>query len=121
MIVECTLNELYAGVAKRVNYQRKVLNLDGRTTFMKNETKLIEIKPGFGESTVLTFEKEGHENIHRTVSNLIFKIKQIPHAQYTRKGNDLIYRTDISLADVIDSKALELKTLDNRTLKVSID
>jgi hypothetical protein len=44
-------------VAKKVNYQRKVLNLDGRTTQMKQETKLIEIKPGFGEKTVLTFEK----------------------------------------------------------------
>ena len=47
-------------MAKKVNYQRKVLNLDGRTTHMKQETKLIEIKPGFGEHNVLTFEKEGH-------------------------------------------------------------
>jgi hypothetical protein len=60
VIVECTLNELYTGVAKRVNYQKKVLNLDGRTTHIKQETKLIEIKAGFGESTVLTFEEEGH-------------------------------------------------------------
>lgn len=57
VVVECTLNELYTGVAKKVNYQRKVLNLDGRTTHMKQESKVIEIKPGFGESTVLTFEK----------------------------------------------------------------
>jgi hypothetical protein len=48
---------LYTGVAKKVSYQRKVLNLDGRTTHMKQESKVIEIKPGFGESTVLTFEK----------------------------------------------------------------
>jgi hypothetical protein len=55
--VNCTLNELYTGVAKKVTYQRKVLNLDGRTTHMKEEWKLLEVKPGFSQDTVLTFEK----------------------------------------------------------------
>ncbi len=54
------MNELYTGVAKRVSYKRKVLNLDGRTTEFKDETKLIEIKPGFSEENVLTFPKQGH-------------------------------------------------------------
>ena len=47
-------------MAKRVTYRRKVLNLDGRTTEVREENKLIEIKAGFGENTVLTFEKQGH-------------------------------------------------------------
>jgi hypothetical protein len=46
--VPCTLHELYLGVAKHVSYQRRVLNLDGRTTSLKKEERLLEIKPGFG-------------------------------------------------------------------------
>jgi len=46
--VECTLNELYNGCSKRVTYTRTVLNLDGKTTKDIDETKLIEIKKGYG-------------------------------------------------------------------------
>ena len=55
------------------------------------------------------------------MSSLIFKIKQKPHEKYTRKGSDLIYRTQISLADAIDCKSLEIQTLESRNLRVSID
>lgn len=44
--VQCTLNELYNGCAKRVKYSRKRLNMDGKTTTLKEEEKYLEIVAG---------------------------------------------------------------------------
>ena len=40
---------------------------------------------------------------------------------YSRKGNNLIYTADISLADALLCSPIELKTLDDRKLRVSLD
>jgi len=53
--VDCTLNELYNGCSKTVQYRRIDLNKDGRTTREVNEKKTIEIKPGFNNTTEIRF------------------------------------------------------------------
>jgi DnaJ-class molecular chaperone len=64
---------------------------------------------------------EGHDNVNRNTSNLIFKIVEHKHNNYVRKGNDLIYTQDISLEDALNSQSIQLTTLDNRILRIPID
>jgi DnaJ family protein B protein 4 len=97
------------------------LNLDGRTTSLKKNYKLLQIKPGFGSHTKIEFKGEGHESINRKTSNLIFQIFELNHSKYIRNGQDLIYHTDISLADALNCKSIEVETLDNRIIRVAID
>ena len=97
------------------------MNLDGRTLSLKKEEKLLEIKPGHGQGTTLTFPNQGNESINRLTSDLIFEIIEIPHPLYNRINEDLIYTATVSLADSLGCKPLEIKTLDNRKIKVSLD
>lgn len=98
-----------------------MLNLDGRTTFLQTEQRCLEIKPGFSKETPLVFRGAGHQAVSRECSDLIFKIVESGHHQYTRKGNDLFYLLDVSLIQALDSQNIELDTLDNRHLRIPID
>ena len=99
----------------------KTLNSDGRTTSMKLCTKTINIKPGYSAKTKLRFPGEGHQTVHGTVSDLIFCIEELPQLCYKRLGDDLIYTQWITLADSLECKSLDIKTLDGRTIKVPVD
>jgi DnaJ family protein B protein 13 len=59
--LECTLEELYNGCVKKLKYERKVLNSDGRTTLVKEDERDVEIFKGYDKSTVLTFPSYGDE------------------------------------------------------------
>lgn len=105
--LECSLAELYYGCIKTINYE--------------NKSKQLEVKPGFvdGHEVVLTEEiTHGFEEFKRQI---IVVIKQLPNTKYSRKGNDLIYKHDISLADALNASSVKIKTLDGRTLNVSVD
>lgn len=58
---ECSLEELYNGCVKTLNYKRRVLNQDGRTTSEKDEKRDIEIFKGYDKSVVLSFPGYGNE------------------------------------------------------------
>lgn len=59
--LECSLDELYNGCLKKLVYERRVLNSDGRTTSIKNEERDVEIFKGYDKNTSLTFPGFGHQ------------------------------------------------------------
>ena len=72
--LECSLEELYNGCIKKLSYERRILNSDGRTTSVKNEERDIEIFKGYDNTTVLTFPGYGNEIPGRKTSkNLLNK------------------------------------------------
>lgn len=60
----------------------KVLNSDGRTTSIIHQHKTIHINPGYNSNTVLHFPNEGHQTVHRTVSDLYFQVTELSHPKY---------------------------------------
>jgi len=50
------LKELYNGCAKKVCYERRILNKDGRTSRMVKEIKHFTVKPGYSSETEITYE-----------------------------------------------------------------
>jgi DnaJ-class molecular chaperone len=119
--VDCTLNELYNGCSKEVTYTRVVLNGDGQTTRNIQETKKIEIRPGYSTKTVLSFAKQGNEAVGLPTSDLIFKIREVTHGQFKRRDNDLVYTATIKLSDALVPESIVINTLDFRHLHVSLD
>lgn len=71
--LECTLEELYNGCVKKLVYNRRVLNSDGRTTATKDEEKDVEVFRGYDKNVVLTFPGYGDESPGvKNCKNLIF-------------------------------------------------
>ena len=97
------------------------MNLDGRTTSCQTEQRLLEIRPGSSSNIPIIFKGQGHDSVTRESSDLIFKITEVWHERFIRKGNNLFYVVDISLIDALNSQSIEVTTLDNRILRISID
>ena len=94
----CTLEELYNGCIKTITYSKNTLNYDTRTTSLKETCVKVEILPGYSKDTELKYPLKGNESPGRKNSDLIVKIKEIPHQTFKRVNkNDLLYMHKISL------------------------
>jgi len=94
---------------------------DGRTQRANRVELEVEVKPGFSESTVLTFANKGNEAEGHKPSNVVIKFKQIPHATLKRKDNDLIYTHNVTLEQALLSEPVKIKALDGRNIIATID
>lgn len=121
VVVYCELNELYTGCMKKISFKKTVLNNDGRTTREETFKRVLDIKPGYQEGNTIVFKEQGHESSGKKTSDLIFMIKEIEHAEFERKGNELIYTAKISLMQALCPDSIKIITLDGRTLMISLD
>jgi DnaJ family protein B protein 13 len=60
-MVSCTLNEVFYGCYKTVEYQREVLLEDGTNLMKEKVTREIQIKPGMGCHTIIRYSGEGNQ------------------------------------------------------------
>lgn len=118
--LQCSLEELYNGCMKEIRYSRFINNLDNQI-LPSDEVKTIEIKPGYQDGHEIVLKREGSQGYDGVFKNLIVHIKQIKHPKYTRKGNDLLYKHDISLIDALNATSCRFETLDGRVLSISVD
>ena len=95
-----SLEEIASGTTKKMKISRKVLNPDGRSTRTEDKVLTIDIKPGWKQGTKITFPREGDQSPSSIPADIVFIIKDKPHAVYKRDGSDLIYTAKISLKDV---------------------
>ncbi len=79
VLLECTLHEFYNGCMKQIEFDRQLLQHDARSTKTVREDMSIYVKPGFSETTVLTFKNKGNEAHAHHPSHLVVKFKQLPH------------------------------------------
>ena len=119
--VECTLNELYNGCMKEVRYLKTLLNNDGRTTREETVSRVIDVKPGYENGNQIVLKGLGNESNGKKTSDLIFKVKEVKHQEFERKGNDLIYTKNITLIQALCAETVRIVTLDGRVLLVAVD
>jgi len=119
--VECTLNELYSGCMKEVKYMKTLLNNDGRTTRDEMVTRIIDIKSGYDNCSQIIIKGEGNESNGKKPSDLIFKVKEVKHQDFERKGNDLIFTAKVNLIQALCSETVRIITLDGRKLLIGMD
>lgn len=118
--VHTTLAELYCGCSKDVEFSKVITNNDGVTTTMIKNLKQLEIKPGMCHDQTIVFKNEGNEMPGIPSSDLVFTLKEIPNKSYKRNGNDLIYTVETKLISALCSEPVELLTLDQRRLRISM-
>lgn len=115
--VKCTLEENYAGVTKKVKVTRKVVDGSGR---LSQESKVLEIpiKAGMKEGTKFTFHGEGDQGLNHAPQDLIFTLKNKPHAKFRRDGDDLHHTVDLSLDQATKGSQVKVPTIEGKTIGV---
>lgn len=117
--LELTLEEIFHGCLKRVAHKRKVLLVTGE--YMEEERSLtVDVKPGLPTGTRFVFEGEGNKTPKKEPGPVVFVLKPKPHASFVRRGNDLVHKVTLPLYQALIGASIEIKTLDNRNLKVPI-
>lgn len=113
----CSLEELFNGCSKKLAVTRKRFSPEGE---LREETKTLSlnVKPGWKKGTKVTFPNEGDEGHNIIPADLVFVIAEKPHAKLKREGTNLVYTCRISLADALTDCAIEVPTLDSRTLSI---
>ena len=95
-----SLEEIYHGSTKRMKITRRRLNPDGRTVRTEDKILHIVIKRGWKEGTKITFPKEGDATPDNIPADIVFVLKDKPHAHFRRDGTNELYSALISLKEV---------------------
>ena len=120
--LECTLEEMYRGSIKDVEYKANALNTDKRTSALVTKTVRVEIFPGYHDGMVLTFPAQGNEAPGMKSSNLLVKIKEKKHDRFKRVNrSDLLLFKTITLVESLNSNPVEVETLDGRKVTIPMD
>ncbi|KAF0978498.1 hypothetical protein FDP41_002318 [Naegleria fowleri] len=119
--VACSLEDLYKGKTKRIKITKSMLNPDGQTTRKESKILTFPIKRGFKKGTKIRFENEGDQAPGIVPADVVFEIDELPHSTFQRDGNNLIYSPSISLKEALSGTVIEVKTLDDRMLRIPIN
>ena len=80
----------------------------------------IQVKPGYGEHTTLSFSRLGNECFGSHPSDLIVRcVQKEPSGGFIREGDNLYYHVNLSLIEALESKNSTIKTLDGRSILVT--
>ncbi len=94
-----TLEDICKGVTKRMKISRRVVGNDG--SVRKEEKVLtINVKPGWKSGTKITFQREGDQAPNKIPADIVFIIRDKPHALFKREGSDLKYTAKVTLKEV---------------------
>jgi DnaJ family protein B protein 4 len=120
MELACSLEELAAGATRRLKITRRRLDPATGGSRAEAEQLTIDVKPGWKAGTKITFQEKGDEHPGRTPADIVFVIKERPHAAFTRDGNDLVCVDRVPLRDALCGHTVELTALDGRPLRVAV-
>jgi len=85
---------------------------------IKDQPLEIEIEQGMHDGQEYPFVAEGEPHIDGEPGDLIFKIKELKHKIFERRGDDLYTNITISLVDALTGFDMEIKHLDGHVVKV---
>ncbi len=102
VVVECTLEEFYNGSLKHIEYDIDEVQHDARTVKRVAKTYDVQVNPGYGVDTVLSFQGLGNQAPNQPASSLVIKFSQKHNSSYTRKGDDLILTHEVKFEDVLN-------------------
>jgi len=85
---------------------------------IKDQLLEIEIEPGMQDGQEYPFVSEGEPHIDGDPGDLIFKITELKHNKFERRGDDLYTNITISLVDALTGFDMEITHLDGHKVKV---
>jgi DnaJ-class molecular chaperone len=115
--IELGLEDLYRGYKMSIvvpRYIEKEGSNGKRKTVTSKQNFDVNIERGWKEGTKVRFSQQGSQRIGHIPSDVIFHIKERPHKDFVRKGDDLEYkhRANIWKEKEADQYELEVSTID---------
>eukprot|EP00727_Mastigamoeba_balamuthi_P007626 m51a1_g3484 putative chaperon Hsp40 (309) ;mRNA; r:779890-780947 len=110
------LEELYSGSERRVAYVRR-----GPAGAKEERSVTVRIERGWPDGTRLTFRGEGDYSADgRSRGDLVVVIDEAPHNRFKRKGRDLHYTANVTLAEALLGSVVNVQTLDGRSVRIPV-
>jgi DnaJ homolog subfamily B member 13 len=105
-----------------LNLIKKVMNDDGHTSSFREKILTITVKRGWKPGTRITFEQEGDQGPNSIPADIVFIVKDKPHAIFRRDPLEpnLIYTQKIPLSLALIGTTINVPTLDGRVLDLPI-
>jgi len=116
--VEClvTLEELYNGCTKVFKVPRQ--KVSAAEELVKYDDMItVAVSQGWKDGTKCIFEKDPRD----ITGKVVFTIKTVPHEDFKRVGDDLLYTAKITLIQSLTGHTFDVRTLDGRLLHVPLD
>lgn len=85
---------------------------------VKDQVLEVEIEPGMQDGQEYPFVGEGEPHIDGDPGDLIFKIKELKHKIFERRGDDLYTNITISLLEALNGFDMEIPHLDGHKVRV---
>jgi len=110
-----SLEDVTKGCTKKMKISRKVLQADGT---LKKEDKVltINVKPGWKAGTKVTFQREGDQGRNKIPADIVFIIRDKPHALFKREGSDIRYMAKVSLKQALCGCTVEVPTMTTKSI-----
>jgi len=115
-----SLEDIFKGTTKKMKITRKVLNPDGQTTTVEDKVLTIQIKPGWKAGTKVTFPREGDQTPNKIPADIVFVIKDKPHAHFKRESSDLRYTAHVPLRDVLCGTTIQVPTIEGASVPLRL-
>jgi len=113
--LNCTLEDLYTGTTKKMKITRQVVDASTGKSTPAEKIITIQVKPGWKAGTKVTFPEEGDERPGIIPADICFIVTEVPHARFTRQGDNLIHTTSITLKDALCGTVVNVLSLDGQT------
>lgn len=119
-IVKVTLEELFTGCLKKFKIKSKIF-INMNETAVKEKILEFDVKQGWKDGTKITFEQTG-DQLHPTIpqNDIEFIIEALPHPIFQRDGDDLTYKSSISLKQALCGGYFEIQHLDGIKRKIPL-
>lgn len=100
-------------------FQEQVCDKCPNVKMVNEEKKLeVEIEAGVHDGHEYRFVSEGEPHIDGEPGDLIFRIKELKHKVFERRGDDLYTNVTISLQEALNGFSFEISHLDGHKVKL---
>lgn len=112
------LEDISNGCTKKMKISRTVMLPDGS---QKKEEKVLNItvKPGWKSGTKITFQREGDQLPGKIPADIIFIIRDKPHATFKREQSDIRYTAKVTLKQALCGTTVRVPTLSGETISLN--
>uniref|UniRef100_A0A182M3A6 J domain-containing protein n=1 Tax=Anopheles culicifacies TaxID=139723 RepID=A0A182M3A6_9DIPT len=115
--LDVELEEFFHGTTKTIVHAR-LLNVEGRAQ-TSLQTLAVTITPYMRHGGSFLMKGCGHE-IDHAQSDVLVKLRQIPHPLFVLSGDDLIYNATVPLSTALFGGSLKIVTIDRKPLSIYI-
>lgn len=108
------------GEGELIKEKDRCKGCNGKKTIVDRKVLHVHVDRGVRSGTKVEFRGEGDQSPNVQAGDVVFEIEQKPHARFTRRDDDLLYKCDIDLVTALAGGTIYIEHLDDRWLSVEI-